>query len=183
MFDSEKVKQAVRLLIEGIGENSQREGLLETPDRVMRVYQDCLAGYDENPADHVKLFKAESHAMITVSNMEFYSYCEHHLEKFRGHISAAYIPNEHIVGLSKIPRIAKAFCRRLQVQERLTLQIADAMQELLKPQGVAVQIRAVHGCMVDRGVRMNGVETITTEVRGLFLHDEKARNEFLQTIN
>lgn len=182
MFDYEKVKQSCKLFLEGIGEDLNREGLIETPDRVAKMYKIMLGGYNIDNKEHVKLFKAESNDMITLSNISFLGYCEHHIVPFHGKLHIAYIPNEHIIGISKLVRIARTFTKRLQVQERLVKEIADEFERLLKPLGVAVQIQAQHGCLSYRGARSHGSIMTTTAIRGLFKNDEKARNEFLNTI-
>lgn len=182
MYNYEKMKQATSMFLEALGEDPKREGIIETPDRVAKMYGKLLNGYDEDPAKHVKLFKAEGSSMITLSPVRFYSYCEHHLQLFTGHIHMCYIPNEKIVGISKLVRIARTFCKRLQVQERLTHQIADALQKHLEPIGCGVMIRSQHFCMNLRGVQTPGSIMTTTEVRGLLKEDLKAREEFLKTV-
>jgi GTP cyclohydrolase I len=181
-FDYEKVKQSCKLFLEGIGEDPSREGLLETPDRFARMYQILLGGYDSDNTQHVKVFTAESTDMVTVANVNFFSYCEHHIQPFIGKLSIAYIPGEKIIGVSKLVRLARTHAKKLQVQERLVKEIADDVERLLKPQGVAVQLKAQHFCMALRGVRSQESVMVTTAVRGLFKTDEKARAEFLETI-
>lgn len=182
MYDFEKVKAGTRLIIEGIGDDPNREGLIETPDRVARMYKKILNGYDQNPRDFAKTFQAESGDMVTIKSMPFYSTCEHHMQPFFGVFHFAYVPSKTIIGLSKPLRMARVYMARLQVQERLTHQLADMFQEVLAPQGVAVQLNATHMCMALRGVRCSGASTTTTAVRGLFKDDAKAREEFLETI-
>lgn len=181
-YDAEKMKQATRLFIEAIGDNPDREGVLETPQRCAEMYQILLGGYDIDNTDHVKMFKAEGEDMVTVHNIPLYSFCEHHMVPFIGKMHISYIPKEKIIGLSKLVRIARTHTKKLQVQERLTKEIADDIEKLLSPQGVAVQIQATHFCMVLRGVRAHGSVTTTTTVRGMFKDDAKARSEFLDTI-
>lgn len=181
-YDYEKVKKATRLFLEGIGENPDREGLLETPDRVAKMQAIMLGGYDLDNQQYVKLFEAESDDMVTLSNINFTSMCEHHLQPFIGKLHIAYIPNKHIIGISKLVRIARTHCRKLQNQERLTKNIADDIEKLLQPRGVAVQMRSQHFCMCLRGVRSQGSVMTTTAVRGLIKEDAKARAEFLEAI-
>lgn len=181
-YDYEKVKQATKLFLEGIGEDVNREGLLETPDRVAEMQEVMFGGYSIDNREHVKLFEAESDDMVTLSNINFVSYCEHHLQPFIGKFHVAYIPNKHIVGISKLVRIARTHCKKLQNQERLTKNIADDIEKLLEPKGVAVQMRSQHFCMCLRGVRSQGSVMTTTAVRGLIKEDAKARTEFLDAI-
>lgn len=181
-YDFEKVKAGVRLIIEGIGDDPEREGVIETPDRVAKMYAKTLNGYGRDPKDDAKTFTAESGDMVTIKGMPFYSTCEHHMQPFFGVFHFAYVPNKTIIGLSKPLRMARIYMARLQVQERLTMQLADMFQEVLCPHGVAVQLNATHMCMALRGVRCSGASTTTTAVRGLFKDDSKAREEFLETI-
>ena len=181
-YDAEKMKAATRLFIEAIGDDPNREGLLETPERCARMWKVLLGGYGESNEKHIKVFTAEAQDMVTVCNVNFYSYCEHHMQPFIGKLSMAYIPNEKVLGVSKLVRMARTHCKKLQIQERLTKQIADDIQNLLNPLGVAVQLKAQHYCMALRGVRSQESVMVTTAVRGLFKDDEKARNEFLETI-
>ena len=182
MYDYNKMKQATVMFLEALGEDPKRDGLLETPDRVAKMYGKLLNGYDEDPKQHIKLFPAEGSSMITLSPIRFYSYCEHHLQLFTGHIHMCYIPQDKIVGISKLVRLSRVFCKRLQVQERLTHQIADALHECLNPIGCGVMVRSQHFCMNLRGVQTPGSIMTTTEVRGLLKEDLKAREEFLKTI-
>lgn len=182
----EKAKQGVRDLLRLVGEDVQREGLLETPARVVRAWQEMTAGYAQDPKDVLKLFKdgAEDYdEMIAVRNIPFYSACEHHMLPFFGTADIAYIPSEppraRIVGLSKLARVLEVYARRLQVQERMTRQIADALEQNLMPRGVAVRVRARHMCMECRGVRSHGTVTDTRVVRGLFRDVSAVRAEFL----
>ena len=184
MVDKEKIKQSIKLLLEAVGDDLNREGLIETPTRVANLYADIMNGYEEDPKKHLKTFKAESKDMVIVKDIPFYSFCEHHLVLFFGKIHLAYIPNEKMVGLSKLVRMARVYAKRPQVQERLTKQIADALTEILSPD-VMVYIEAEHMCMAMRGVRAPGTTTITSAVRGKFLNPEKNKNpkeEFLFAI-
>ena len=172
----------VKRQLELLGEDADREGLKETPRRVARSLWWLTAGYRTCVDDVVGsgIFKSEGHRnMVMVRDIELYSLCEHHLLPFFGKAHVAYIPNGHIVGLSKIPRIVDVFARRLQVQERLTEEIASALDEVLKPTGVGVVIEAYHLCMMMRGVQKQNSKTITSAVRGAFKDDSKTREEFL----
>ena len=172
----------VRRQLEAIGEDPTREGLMQTPTRVARSLLWLTRGYRMNVADVVGkgVFKSEGHRnMVMVRDIELYSLCEHHMLPFFGKAHVAYIPNGHIVGLSKIPRIVEVFARRLQVQERLTEEIASALDEALKPTGVGVVIEAYHLCMMMRGVEKQNSKTITSALRGGFKDDPKTREEFL----
>jgi len=184
MVDKEKIKKATRLLLEAIGDDPNREGLLETPKRVAEMYAKILNGFDEKPEKHLKVFKAESHDMVIVKDIPFYSYCEHHLVPFFGRIHVGYITNEKMIGLSKIVRMLRVFAKRPQVQERLTKQIADALTSVLS-EDVIVYVEAEHMCMSMRGVRAPGTTTVTAAVRGKFLNPPENKNpkeEFLFAI-
>ena len=167
-----------------IGENPEREGLLDTPSRVAKAMQFMTHGYDANPENILKsaMFKEDYRQMVIVKDIEIYSMCEHHMIPFIGKAHVAYIPNGYIVGLSKIRRVVDAFARRLQVQERLTTQIKDCIQETLKPLGVAVVIEAKHLCMSMRGIQKQNSVTTTSDFTGAFLMD-KTRQEFLHLIS
>lgn len=173
-------KQVIQL----IGENPDREGLLKTPERVAKAMQFLTQGYEQNPADILKsaMFTEEYDEMVIVKDIELYSLCEHHMLPFFGKCHIAYIPNGHIVGLSKFPRLVDAFSRRLQVQERLTDQIRDCIQETLKPQGVAVAIEAQHLCMQMRGVQKQNSFTITSAFSGAFMEEDITRQEFMNLV-
>jgi len=167
-----------------LGENPQREGLLKTPERVAKSLAYLTHGYDVNPADILRsaMFKEDYSQMVVVKEIEVYSMCEHHMLPFFGKAHVAYIPNGHIVGLSKLPRVVDAFSRRLQVQERLTNEIRDCIQDTLKPIGVGVVIECRHLCMSMRGIQKQNSVTTTSAFTGAFLH-EKTRSEFLQLIS
>ncbi len=170
-------------ILSEIGEDPTREGLLKTPERVAKALQFLTHGYDVNPADILRsaMFKEEYSQMVIVKDIEIYSLCEHHLLPFFGKAHIAYIPNGHIVGLSKIPRVADAFARRLQVQERLTNEIRDCIQDTLKPAGVAVVIECKHLCMSMRGIQKQNSVTTTSAFTGAF-ENEKTRAEFMRLI-
>ncbi len=180
----EKIASVYRTVIEEIGEDPNREGLLKTPERVAKALQFLTHGYNLNPAEILKsaMFAEDYKQMVIVKDIEVYSLCEHHMLPFFGKAHIAYIPNGHIVGLSKIPRVVDAFARRLQVQERLTTDIRDCIQETLNPVGVAVVIEAQHMCMQMRGVQKQNSVTTTSAFTGEFLKDN-TRNEFLTLIS
>jgi len=180
-YNYEKVKEAVKLLLEGIGEDINREGLLETPDRVARMYKKILNGYKDNPENHLKVFKTESRDMVVVKNIPIYSFCEHHLVPFSGKIHIAYIPIDKMTGLSKLVRMARVYAKRPQVQERLTTQIANALEKHLSKH-CAVQIEAEHMCMNMRGVRSPGSITVTSAVRGWFKDNPATKQEFINAM-
>jgi GTP cyclohydrolase I len=165
-----------------IGENPDREGLMKTPERVAKAMEWLTQGYRLSPADVVgdALFEESHQSMVLVRDIEMYSLCEHHMLPFFGKCHVAYIPNGRIVGLSKLPRIVEVFARRLQVQERLTEQIAQAIDDVLKPAGVGVVIEAVHLCMMMRGVEKQNSKTLTSALRGSFRDDARTRDEFLR---
>ena len=175
----------IKAVLKEIGENPEREGLLKTAERVAKSLDFLTNGYDLDPAEILNkaMFKEQYSQMVLVKDIELYSLCEHHMLPFFGKAHVAYIPNGHIVGLSKIPRIVDVFARRLQVQERLTDQIKDCIQETLNPKGVAVVIEAQHLCMQMRGVEKQHSSTTSSAFSGLFLKDEKTRSEFMNLIN
>ena len=174
----------IKSVLSEIGENPEREGLLKTPERVARSMEFLTNGYEKDPAEILKsaMFAEDYSQMVLVKDIELYSLCEHHMLPFFGKVHVAYIPNGHIVGLSKIPRIVDVFARRLQVQERLTDEIKDCIQETLNPKGVAVVIEAQHLCMQMRGVQKQHSSTTTSAFSGIFLKDEKTRSEFMTLI-
>lgn len=179
----ESLTDNIRRIIQYIGDDPDREGLLETPDRVSKSYKEIFAGYGMEAKDVLKVFTdgaGDYNEMVVVNDIPFYSACEHHMEAIFGVASIAYIPCGKIVGLSKLSRVLDVFARRLQVQERLTVQIADALQDTLKPLGVGVLIRARHLCMERRGVCKQGHHTVTCALRGVMRNDEGARAEFLK---
>jgi len=171
-------------IIKEIGEDPKREGLLKTPHRVAKAMQFLVHGYDLDPAEMLRsaMFNEKYSQMVVVKDIEIYSLCEHHMLPFFGKAHIAYIPNGRVVGLSKIPRVVDAFARRLQVQERLTDQIRDCIQDTLKPTGVAVLIEAQHLCMQMRGVQKQNSVTTTSAFTGEFLKSEKTRKEFMSII-
>ncbi len=183
--DTERIAAAVREILIAIGEDPEREGLLETPARVARMYEECLGGLHDDPTRHIKLFTDDSgnDGMVLIKDIPMYSMCEHHLLPFTGKCHIAYIPkNGRILGLSKFARIVDSFARRPQVQERLTNQIADFINEYLEPQGVAVIIEAEHLCMTMRGARAAGSATQTSALRGIMRSDARTRAEALSLL-
>jgi GTP cyclohydrolase I len=183
--DVARIEAAVREILYAIGEDPERDGLADTPARVARMYAETCAGLHEDPLRHLKVtFDAGHDEMIMVRDIPIFSMCEHHLVPFFGKAHVAYIPNEdgRITGLSKLARLADGFARRPQVQERLTTQIADAMDEILQPRGVLVVIEAEHLCMAMRGVRTPGSSTVTSAVRGIFRSDPSSRAEAMRFI-
>jgi GTP cyclohydrolase I len=183
-MDSEKIQQGVRLIIEGIGEDINRPGLVDTPKRIARMYQELFAGLGDNPLRYLKTVLGESHdEIILAKDIPMNSICEHHLLPFQGLAHIAYIPKDgRIVGLSKLVRVLEALARKPQVQERLTTQVADALMEGLKPRGVMVMIEASHMCMTIRGVKKPHSKIITSAVRGIFRTSELTRSEALSLI-
>lgn len=184
IVDYEKATTAVRMLLEAIGENPDRPGLVDTPGRVARMYEEVLAGMQDDGGTHLEVIFEEDHdEMVLVRDIGFYSLCEHHMVPFFGTAHVAYIPSEgRVTGLSKLARVVQAYARRLQVQERMTSQIADTMMRHLKPQGAVVVVEAEHMCMSMRGVRQPGAKTITSAVRGVFRTDDATRAEALALI-
>lgn len=181
--EAETVEGNITRILQYIGENPKREGLLETPARVAKAYKELFSGYNQEPASVLKTFEdgAEHYdQMVLVNDIPVYSACEHHMEPIFGLASIAYIPDKRIVGLSKLARLTDIFARRLQVQERLTSQIANALEENLEPLGVGVIIRARHFCMERRGINKQGHHTLTSALRGVIRDEAEARSEFLQ---
>ncbi|MDD4716193.1 MAG: GTP cyclohydrolase I FolE [Oscillospiraceae bacterium] len=170
MIDEKKIEQAVKLLLEGIGENIWRAGLLETPKRIAQMYQEIYGGMEEDAAEHLsKTFAAENNEMVLEKDITFYSMCEHHLLPFFGAAHIAYIPNDKVVGLSKLARTVDVYARRAQIQEQMTGQIAEAIMTHLKPKGVMVVLEAEHMCMTMRGIKKPGSKTTTYKCLGEFL--------------
>lgn len=184
-MDMEKIQEGVRLILEGVGEDPNREGLKKTPARVAKMYAECFAGLYEDPAEFFETTFDEHHEeMVLVRDIPFYSMCEHHLAPFFGKAHVAYIPAKdgHICGLSKLARLVDTFAKRPQVQERLTSQVADTLIEQLHPQGVIVVIEAEHLCMSMRGIKKPGSRTTTSAVRGIFQRNQATRAEALSLI-
>ena len=184
ILKSNTLESNYRQILKDLGENPDREGLLKTPERVAKAMRFLTNGYEVNPDDIVKqaIFHEEYSEMVLVKDIEIYSLCEHHVLPFFGKAHIAYIPNGKIVGLSKIPRVVDSFSRRLQVQERLTLEIRDCLQRTLKPKGVAVVLECSHMCMQMRGVQKQNSATTTSAFTGLFLNNDSTRKEFINLI-
>jgi GTP cyclohydrolase I len=183
--DTARIERAVRELLTAIGEDPGRDGLVKTPVRVARMYEELFAGFGENPEDHLEVtFAADHDEMVMVRDIPFASLCEHHLVPFIGKAHVAYIPGDdgRITGLSKLARLVEGYARRLQVQERMTSEIADAIEKALGPRGVLVVIDAEHLCMSMRGVKKSGTSTVTSAVRGLFRSDQATRAEAMQFV-
>lgn len=181
--DMDRARAAVHELLLAVGEDPERDGLLKTPDRVARMYGEILSGSRLDPARHLETtFAEDHHEMVIVKDIAFDSLCEHHMMPFSGQAHVAYVPNGRIVGLSKIARVVEEFARRLQVQERLTSQVADMLMERLQPQGVGVVIESTHTCMTMRGIRKPGSSMVTSAVRGTFKTRTETRAEFMASI-
>ena len=178
------IKESVTEILKEIGEDPSREGLEDTPARMQKMMEEITSGYKSNPFAIAKeaIYNINYDEMVIVKDTEFYSMCEHHMLPFFGKCHVAYIPNGKIIGLSKIPRIIEVFSRRLQVQERMTVQIADLLKEALSPKGVAVVVKGQHLCMAMRGVEKSGANMVTSSMNGLFRTDERSRKEFLSLI-
>lgn len=184
-IDQDAIREAVSKMLAAFGEDPQREGLVDTPDRIARMYEELLAGYRTDPVALVNdaLFEVDYDEMVIVRDIEFYSLCEHHMLPFMGRAHVAYIPKGRVIGLSKIPRIVDLFARRLQVQERMTRQIADFLNESLHPAGVAVVIEALHMCSAMRGVKKHDARMTTSAMIGAFREEMMVRMEFLDSIS
>ena len=183
-MDHDKIKKAIKLFLEGIGENPDRAGLRETPDRVARMCEELYGGINATPEQIIKVIGTHEHdEIILVRDVPFYSTCEHHLLPFIGVCHVAYVPDKKITGLSKLVRLVDVYARRLQVQERLTAEIAEAIMKLLKPKGAMVVMKAEHLCMTMRGVKKPGSKMTTSVVRGLFRKNAKTRAEAMALID
>lgn len=184
-MDMEKIEQAVRMILEAIGEDPQREGLLDTPARVARMYAEIFCGLHQDPKQHLQVQFAEDHEeMVLVKDIPVYSMCEHHLVPFYGKAHVAYIPKGgKVTGLSKLARVVEGFAKRPQLQERLTSQIADSIMDMMRPRGVLVVIEAEHMCMTMRGIKKAGSKTLTSAVRGIFKSSQVTRAEAFSLIH
>lgn len=183
MIDKTKIEEAIRLLLEGIGEDVDREGLRETPERIARMYEEIYGGMDHSPKEHLKkTFPVKNNDMVIEKDIVFYSTCEHHLLPFFGKAHIAYIPGGRVVGLSKLARTVEVFARRPQLQEQLTVEIAEALMEFLKPAGAMVMIEAEHLCMTMRGIKKPGSKTVTLAARGAFEEEPSLQQKFLQMV-
>ena len=183
MVDQNKIRQAVKLFLEGIGEDTARDGLMETPDRVARMCTEIFAGIGEDASEHLaKTFPIENNEIVMEKDITFYSVCEHHLLPFYGKAHIAYIPNGRVVGLSKLARTIETYARRPQIQEQMTAQVADALMEHLAPQGVMVMLEAEHMCMTMRGVKKAGSTTVTIAKRGCFEENTNLQDDFFRML-
>ena len=184
-IDFKTIEKSIHNILIAVGENPEREGLLKTPNRVARAYGELLEGYRTDPLKLVNkaTFKADYDDMVIIRDIEFYSLCEHHMLPFLGRAHVAYLPKGEVIGLSKIPRIVDMFSRRLQIQEKMTRQIADFLNTLLEPRGVAVVVEAVHLCGMIRGVRKHDARMTTSSMLGAFRNNEATRIEFLDNIS
>lgn len=181
----EEAQAAVRVLLKFMGEDPSREGLLDTPKRVVKAYSELFKGYSEDPEDHLDRTFNEVGGyqdIVLVKDIEFFSHCEHHMVPFTGKVHIAYYPDEHVVGLSKLARVVNVFARRLQTQENLTAEITNSIDSILKPRGVAVFVEAKHMCMSMRGVRQHNSSTVTTGFAGLFSEDMTERQRFMDLV-
>ena len=181
-----KVEDAFRTILKWIGEDANRDGLIETPDRLVRAYREYFAGYEEDPHEVLRKTFSEVDGydeMIVLRGVTFESHCEHHIAPIIGRVWIGYIPDKRVVGISKLARVVEIFSKRLQIQERLTAQIANAIEEILKPCGVAVVVKAAHHCMIDRGVRKRGADLVTSRMLGVFRDQAQTRQEFLSLVN
>lgn len=182
-MDREKIEAAVRMLLEGIGEDPNREGLVETPARIARMYEEICGGMTEDASVHLhKKFHVDKSEIVLEKDITFYSMCEHHMLPFYGKVHIGYIPDGEVVGLSKLARTVEVYARRLQLQEQMTVQIADALMQHLGPKGVMVMVEAEHMCMTMRGIKKPGSKTVSVVTRGCFKDDEKLQNLFFQMV-
>ena len=183
MIDQDKIKQGIRLILEGIGEDISREGLLDTPDRIARMYEELYGGTEQDAGLHLsRTFRVDHSEMVIERDITFYSTCEHHMLPFYGKAHIAYIPDGKVVGLSKLARTVEVFARRLQLQEQLTGQIADALMEHMQPKGALVMIEAEHMCMTMRGIKKPGSQTVTVARRGIFETEPAWEERFFRMI-
>ena len=178
--DTERIEKAVKEILQAVGEDTNREGLKKTPERVGKMYTELLAGMHENPKDHLRSVFSENYdEIVLLRDIPFYSICEHHLMPFIGTADVAYVPSGMVLGVSKLARIVDCFARRLQTQEGLTFQIADFIMDSLHPLGVAVVLEASHSCMTIRGIKKPGSTMVTSALRGIFMKDPRTRSEVL----
>jgi GTP cyclohydrolase I len=182
-IDTERIRKAVKEILLAVGEDTEREGLKKTPERVARMYAELLGGMHEDPKKHLSIFSENYDEIVLLRDVPFYSICEHHLMPFIGSANVAYLPSGMVLGVSKLARVVDCFARRLQTQERLTYQIADFIMNSLKPQGVAVVLEASHSCMTIRGIKKPGSVMVTSALRGIFKRDPRSRNEILSLMH
>jgi len=181
----EQAEKAVRTLIQWAGDNPDREGLVDTPARFVRAWDEYFSGYNEDPVDVLERTFEETGGydeMVVLRDIQFFSHCEHHVVPIIGKVHVAYLPSNRVIGISKLARVVEIFARRLQIQEKLTAQIAQTIDEVLEPKGVGVVVQAQHQCMTTRGVKKSGVSMITSHMLGAFRDDSKTRREFLSFI-
>ena len=183
MVNGKKIEEGIRLLLEGIGEDAGREGLLETPERIARMYEELFAGMDQDAAEPLsRQFEVSEAGIVLEKDITFYSMCEHHMLPFFGKAHVAYLPDGRVAGLSKLARTVEVYARRLQLQERLTAQVADALMENLHPKGAMVLLEAEHMCMTMRGIKKPGSKTVTVAMRGAFDADAGLRESFYRML-
>ncbi len=183
MINQSRIEEAVKLLLEGIGEDVSREGLAETPARIARMYTEIFSGMEENAGEHLsKVFAVDNNEMVLEKDIVFYSMCEHHMLPFYGKAHVAYIPDGKVVGLSKLARTVEVYAKRLQIQERMTAQIADAIMEYLSPRGAMVVVEAEHMCMTMRGVKKPGSLTVSIATRGVFAENPAMQEQFFRLL-
>ncbi|MFH1883712.1 MAG: GTP cyclohydrolase I FolE [Planctomycetota bacterium] len=182
-IDTERIRKAVKEILLAVGEDTEREGLKKTPERVARMYAELLGGMYEDPKKYLSIFSENYDEIVLLRDVPFYSICEHHLMPFIGSANVAYLPSGMVLGVSKLARVVDCFARRLQTQERLTYQIADFIMNSLKPQGVAVVLEASHSCMTIRGIKKPGSVMVTSALRGIFKRDPRSRNEVMSLMH
>lgn len=183
MVDKDKIREAARLMLEGIGEDPDREGLSETPERIARMYEEIFSGMDVDGREELsRVFQVDTDEMVLEKDITFYSMCEHHMLPFFGKVHVAYVPDGRVAGLSKLARTVEIYARRLQLQERMTGQIADAVMEFLAPRGVMVVAEAEHMCMTMRGVKKPGSKTVTIATRGVLAEDVRMQEQFFRLL-
>ncbi len=181
----DEAESAVRILLEYAGEDSTREGLLETPKRVVKSYEEFYKGYSQDPREYLSRTFEEVNGydeMVVLKDIPFESHCEHHMAPIIGKVHVGYLPRNKVVGISKLARVVETYAKRLQVQEKMTAQIADCIQDILEPYGVGVVVQATHECMSTRGVHKHGISMVTSRMAGAFREDEKTRREFLAVV-
>ena len=184
MIDENKIKEGVKLILEGIGEDTFREGLVDTPERIAKMYSEIFSGMEEDASTHLKkTFNAKTSDIVVEKDITFYSTCEHHMMPFFGKAHIAYVPDGKVVGISKLARTVEVYAKRLQLQEQLNAEIADAIMKYLEPKGVMVLIEAEHMCMTMRGVKKPGSKTVTVVARGVFEGNEMLQNSFYRMID
>lgn len=182
-MDLPRIEKAVREILIAVGEDAGREGLKDTPARVARMYEELLSGTHSDPKEHLRVFNENYDEIVLLKDIPFYSVCEHHMMPFIGTAHVAYLPDGKVIGVSKLARIVDSFAKRMQLQERLTGQIADFLMDNLMPKGVAVVIEASHSCMTIRGAKKSGATMVTSALRGIFKKDSRSRSEVLSLMD